>query len=185
MGKNIIYIVLAAVFFIAVDVFSRFLYAQSWFSKTVVLNEINPLDIISLSVSTILAILLGWYFSKKLTVQRYEKEYIISDIKQIADEIITIEREMKVSNMELQELLNILNNFKIYIDRFTKTIDIFQVTSINTDNLCNYYSHLYQITTNTDGNQFNIDETARIEISNICSSFILETRQMIFKLNKE
>jgi len=185
MGKNIIYIPLVIILFIILDIFSRFLYAQSWLSTAVLTNEVNPIEILSLIISAAIAIWLGWYISKKLTAQRFEKEYIISDIKKIEEEITSIEKKMQDSNIELQTLLDLLSKFKVYIDRFSKTIDIFQVKSINTSKLCKYYSLLYRRTTDTESDIFNIDEIAQIDVNNICSGFLIETRKMIFIINKE
>jgi hypothetical protein len=183
MGKKIKYF-LFIFLFIALDIFSRFLFKQSWFSKITLSNEVNPFDILSLIVSSVVAIWLGRYISKKLSAQRFEKEYLISDIKKIEDEIHIIENKLQSSNIELQTILDLLLKFKLYIDRFSKTINIFGITNINATKLNNYYNLLYQKTTNTESDIFNIDEAVQIEITNICSSFILETRQMIFKINK-
>lgn len=185
MGKNLIYLVIAISLIIAIDIFSRFLYAQSWLSNVVLSKEVDPIALLSIVISAVVAIWLGWYITKKLSAQRFEKEYLISDIKHIEEEIGFIERKMQVSNIELQTILELLNKFKLYIDRFSKTIDTFQVTSINSRKLFENYNRLYSKTTNTEGDLFNIDTSVRLEINNIFSSIIAETRQMIFMINRE
>ncbi len=185
MGKNLVYFLIAIPFLIVIDIFSRYLYAQSWLSNVILSNNVDPIAILGIVVSATVAVWLGWYITKKLSAQRFQKEYLITDIKQIEAEISFIERKMQASDIELQTILELLNKFKLYIDRFSKTIDIFQITSINSTKLAENYNRLYSKTTNTEGDQLNIDESVRIEINDICSSIIAETRQMIFVINNE
>ena len=184
MGKNLIYFISIPILLV-IDIFARFLYAKSWFSNVELSKEISPVELLSIIMSAIVAIWLGWYITRKLSAQRFQKEYLISDIKKIEDEVLYIEDKMQGSNIELQNVLDLLSKFKLYIDRFAKTIDIFQVTTINSSKLTKDYYRLYTKTTDTEGNLFTIDESMRIEINSICSSIIAETRQMIFVINKE
>lgn len=186
MGKNkIVYIFLGIPILIVIDIFSRFLYEKSWFSSVKLSNEVDPIDIFSIIASSIVAIWLGLYITRKLSAQRFQKEYLISDIKKIEEEVSFIEGKMQESNIELQTIIELLNKFKLYIDRFSSTIRIFQVTSINSCELNYNYNRLYSTTTNTEGDLFIIDETVRIEINVICSSIIESTRQMIYIINNE
>ncbi len=188
MGKNLktflTAILLIIPLLVIIDVFSRFLYKKSWFSTVQLAKEVDPVSIFSIVVSAFVAIWLGWYITRKLSAQRFQKEYLISDIKKIEEQILSIEDKMQVSNIELQTVLELLNKFKVYIDRFSSTITIFQVSSINASKLCNNFNKLYSATTDTEGDCFEIDESIRIEINEICSSIIIETRKMIYTINK-
>jgi len=185
MGKNLIYFLLAIPSLIVIDIFSRFLFAKSWLSNIKLSNEVDPMNIFSTLISAFVAIWLGWYITRKLSAQRFEKEYIISDIKKIEEELFLIEKKLEVTKIDLQTVLELLSRFNLYIDRFSKTIDIFKVTSINATNLSSAYQKLYLKTTNTEGDQLNIDDSVKIEINTICSSILVETRQMIFTINKK
>lgn len=185
MVKNIKYYIFAIPILVLADIFARFLYEKTWFSSVVLSNEVDPTDIFSSVISTSCAIWLGWYITRKLSAQRFEKEYIITDIKKIEEELFSLEKQMKVSSMELQTVLEILNNFNIYIDRFSKTLDIFEVKSISPTNLSNTFMKLYVRTTNVEGTQLNIDQTLTIEIRTICSVILMETRRMICTINKK
>lgn len=184
MGNKIIIGILIGVSFILLNIFSRFLYNQSWYSNSSLAKELNPFEIISLVVTTVVTIWLGWYVSKKITEQRYEKEYVITDLKKIEEEIEFIERNLQFPNIEIQTLLDHLNKLKICIDRFSKTAEIFQISCVNNVELENIYRKLYTKTTNLEGNILTNDNPVRNEITQVCNEIILKTRSMIFKINK-
>lgn len=185
MGKKIIIGLLLFIALILINIFSRFLYAQSWFSSSSFKKELDPFAIISLIVTTLVTLWLAWYVSKKVTEQRYEKEFFISDLKQIEEEIKFLERSLISSSIDLQSLLCILIKLKIYIDRFSNTAEIFKITAVlKVQTLDNYYTKLYKITTDLEGNQLLLEDPNRIAINQVCTKLIIETRGMIFKINK-
>lgn len=185
MGKKVIVALAFVVAFISLNIFSRFLYEQSWFSNTTFSNQLDPFDIITLIVTTIVTIWLGWYVSKKITEQRYQKEYVINDLKQIEEELTLIDRTMQSSNIELQLILGLLDKLKTYIERFSKTIEIFEISCVDPKDFDTLYQNLYEKTTDIDGNQLLLDESNRNEINQVCLSFVLKTRSMVFKINKD
>lgn len=184
MGKKIILVFAITIVFILLNIFSKFLYEQSWFSSTTFSTQLDPFDIITLVVTSLVTVWLGWYVSKKITEQRYQKEYVINDLKQIEEELNFIERSMQSSNIDLQSLLGLLNKLKTYIERFSKTIEIFGISCVDAKTLDTFYRELYIITTDLDSNQLLLDETNRNEINQVCSSFVIHTRSMIFEINK-
>jgi len=184
MGKKIMFICFAVISLILIDVFSRFLYDQSWFGSTTLANEVDPFDIINLIVTLIATIWLGWYVSKKLTEKRFEKEYIITDLKQIEEEISYIEKNVESSRLELDTVLNMLNKLSAHIERFSKTIQIFKISAINVIKLKKNYQELYEKTTNVEGNFLQIDTENRNEINQICTDFVITAREMIYTINK-
>lgn len=184
MGKNIILLIIVTVLLLVIDIFARFLYAESWLSHVILSKEINLIEIIGIIVSACVAIWLGLYITKKLSAQRFQKEYLISDLIKIEEEIWDIENQINGTPIELQHLLNLLYRFKLYIDRFSKTVEIFQITCISSNKLSDFYFQLYTLTTDLDGNLFIADENCQFKINTICTSIIAETRQMIFNLNK-
>ena len=176
---------LIVIILILIDIFSRFLYAQSWFSSSTFKKELDPFIIFSLIVTTLLTLWLGWYVSKKFTEQRYEKEFIITDLKQIEEEIKYLERNLLSSSLDIQNVLGMLIKLKIYIDRFSMTIEIFKISTLaEVKVLDDNYKKLYKKTTDIDGNILILDSHLRNEISQVCSKLIGGTRQMIFKINK-
>ncbi len=183
MVKKITFALVAITTFILLNIFSRFLYSQSWFSTTTFSKELNPFEIITLVVTTLVTIWLGWFVSKKLTEQRYQKEYIINDLKIIEEEINFIEKSIQYSTVDLQTLLGLLNKLKTYLERFSKTIEIFEIKSVDALNLNEIYIKLYEKTTDIESNQLSLNDTNRNEIYKICNDFIITTRKMIFTIN--
>ena len=184
MGKKIVYFFALIFSLIIIDIFSRFLYDQSWFGATTLSKELNPIDVVTLIVTTIVTIWLGWYVSSKITAQRFEKEYLINDLKQIEQEIFFIEKNIDNSDIELQKLLSLLDKLNTYIDRFSKTIEVFNVSCVNVKMLNKNFRKLYTKTTDIDGNVFQTDNSNRKEINQVLTKFIIETRKMIFTINK-
>ncbi len=183
MGNKIVTAIALVVSFVLLNIFSRFLYSQAWFSTTTLSKEVNPFDIITLVITSLLTIWLGWYVSKKITEQRYKKEYLINDLKEIEEELKFIEKSMQVSNIELQSLISFLNKLETCIHRFCKTIEIFQISSFDASSLNLQYKNLFERTTNLDGNLLVLDEVNRNEINKVCADFVIEVRSMIFKIN--
>jgi hypothetical protein len=184
MGKKITIVIAFGVSFVLLDIFSRFLYSQSWFGTTTFSKEVNPFDIIVLVVTSLVTIWLGWYVSKRITEQRYQKEYLINDLKEIEEEINTIQRGiLSSSTLEIQTLIGFLNKLRTYMDRFSKTIEVFEISSINTKELNNQYNTLFQKATDLDGTHLVIDEIVLNELNSVCVEFVIRTRRMIFKVN--
>ncbi len=184
MGKKIALVFSLVVSFVLLNVFARFLYSQTWFSTTSFSKELDPFDIITLVVTTAVTVWLGLYVSKKITEQRFEKEYVINDLKHIEEEINHIEKNMQSREMDIQSILDLLNKLNIYIERFSKTIEIFEITCIEVNGLNKAYKKLYKKTTNIDGSQLVLDGPIRNEINKVCSDFIIKTREMIKTVNK-
>jgi hypothetical protein len=185
MVKKIIIGIIIIIVFILLNIFSRFLYDQSWYSTYTFKKELEPYTIISLIVTTLVTLWLGWYVSKKITEQRFEKEFIISDLKKIEDEIKFLERSFSASAIDIQALLAILLQLNTYIDRYSNTVEIIGISSLlSTSSLKTCYRNLYMKTTNLDGNQLLLNDPIRVEITRECTTFICETRKLILIINK-
>jgi len=186
MVKKIIAGFSIIIIFILLNIFSRFLYDQSWFSKSTFKNDLDPYTIISLIVTTMVTIWLGLYVSKKITEQRYEKEFIISDLIRIEEEIKSLERKLSSTSTDLQSLIIKLNKINTYIERFAMTVEIINAESVLRKNILEgNYMKLYKKTTDLDGDQLNINDPIHHEITKICTKFIVDTRAMILKINKQ
>ena len=184
MGKKVGFSIALILGLILVDVFARFIYSQSWYGDTKLSKEVDPFDIITLVVTTVVTLWLGWYVAKKVTEQRYQKEYIISDLKQIEEEIKMVERSIENSKeVELQVGIALSSKLKRFIDRFSMTVEVFKITTINVELLNQNHKRLYIKFTNLEGDKLILDETNRNEIHHIFSDLIMTTRKMIFNIN--
>ena len=140
--KIILSIVAMMLFF-----FIRALYCQSWFSTITFSKEIVPLDIINIFISGGIAIWLGYYITKKITEQRFLKEFIIKDIYRIEEQVEVFEKLINTNNVQLQSIFNELHDLKHKIDRFDRTAKLtdFSCKEINDLNKC--HTELFKIST--------------------------------------
>jgi hypothetical protein len=176
------------VFFISLCIFCfiRLLYIQSWFSKVTISNDLIPLDVVSLLVSSLLTVFLAWYITKKLTEQRFEKEFIIEDLKNIETQINYIERiTSDIDSIQLQPILDLLSKLQTHIDRFNKTIKVLQIPCRESNKLNASFATLYRKATDVDGLQLDIDSVKRNEIHTVCTNFIIITRSLVCSINKQ
>lgn len=184
MGKKIIISICGILVFVVLDIFARFLFLHSWFSSTTLSKEVNPFDIISLIVTTIATIWLAIYVSKKLTELRYQKEYLINDVKLIEQEILYFDKKvMGMNNLDLQGSVSDLNKMQNYIHRFCQSLKIFEL-SIDTVALNKTFKDLFFKITDTNGTDLVLDDINKNEIGNLCNELILVTRTIVSKINK-
>lgn len=185
MGKKIIFFLGGCLIFIALHCFSRFIYNQSWFGETSLDTQVNPFDIITLIINSGLTVWLGIYIAKKLTEQRYQKEYLMDDLKKIENYVYDIDKAIEISStISLDQLLDHCNKIKVSISRFEQTLNIFNISDYNTIALNSQFVNLYSEITNLPGNTLIINGVNRITISNHCTNVVTQTRLLIFMVNK-
>jgi len=186
MAKRIIVCILSLLILITFFFFIRFLHCHAWLSNVTITKEIDPLDVFTLIISSAITIFLAWYITKKLSEQRYEKEFIITDLKTIEDQINYIERLVQDSQIiQLQQLLDIFNKLRSNIDRFLKTIEIFEISCSESTKLNTLYNTLYKTVTDIDGIQLEMNEINRSKIHITCSNLVITTRKIIYTINKK
>lgn len=157
----------------------------SWFSKFTFTNEINPLDIFSLITSLGVAIWLGYFITKKLTEDRFIKEFVISDICKIEEEVNFIERITTESDkLELQTIFDGLHKLKQKIERFEQTSRLIGIGNKDFTSVNKCHSKLFLITTNSDKDIIDF-QNKRNEIEIVCSDFIIELRGIICSVNNK
>lgn len=185
MGKRIgIAIVLILLVFFS-NLLCQIVYNKTWIGSASTSIEINPFDPINLLFTSIITIWLGIYIGKRLTEQRYEKEYLISDLRDIEQQVCFIENSTTQSaKVEIQTVLDLLNKLRITLERFAQTLDIFKIQSVDVQALNNHYLLLYRIATNLDGSYLVWDDENKNEMQKICSDLVVTSRNMIFTINK-
>ena len=185
MAKKIILSLLSLPIIFLFFLFFRQLYCQSWLSNATISMEIVPLDVFSLILTSGLTFYLAWYITKKLSEQRYEKEFVIGDLKLIEEEVNYIERITNdTNNIEIQSLINFFNKLNNHIERFNNTTEILKIQCKDSHKLTKYSSSLYKKTTDIDGLTLDLDDNKKNEIRKTCNKFVLTTRRMICEINK-
>lgn len=177
-------VVVVAVFLITIDIFCRFLYLKDWFGNAKLLDEIDPIAVITLVVSSIITVYVGIKIVKSFSEERYKKEYLIGELKLIESEIVSFESLISYAvSIDLDDLMKIMNKVNLYIERHSKTLDIFEV---NVDNsiLKSNFNQIYFIATNVSGSSLIMNSGLRLQLNSYCSNVILESRRMIHVINK-
>lgn len=185
MAKKIIIGILSIPLIFVLFLFFRLLYCQSWFSRATISTEIVPLDVFNLILTSGITIFLAWYITKKLTEQRYEKEFVIEDLKLIEEQVNYIERlTSDIKKIELEPLLELFNKLNNHIERFNKTMEILDIHCTDSHKLTKYSSSLFTKATDIDGLTLDLDNNIRNEINKVCNKFVITTRKIICEINK-
>jgi hypothetical protein len=177
--KKIIFGLLALFVFIFLFSTIRTMYCQQWFNSFIFSKEINPLDIFNLIISSAVTVWLGWYISKKLTEQRFLKEFIIKDICKIEEQIDFFEVLIRTNNADLSPIFNELNILKHRIERFEKISKLTNFWCNNINDLNNYHTKLFKISTE------DMKLSATDEAQKICDNLVIVLRKIVCNINNK
>lgn len=178
MGQNKTTIILFSVSLVVVialiTILSVGLLKTSWSYNYVV----EPIDLVNILVTILVTIFVAWYVTKKLSEERFEKELAISDLKSIEECIKKIFESYEQQNANNQ-ILALINQLHILINRFEKTVDS---RRISTNNLKSLFLNLYAVATDYTA----VNDTSSIDILRVeylSDELIIEIRRIIAKIN--
>lgn len=180
MGQNKIAIALFStslvVVIVLITILTFGLLRTSWSYSYVV----EPIDIVNMLVTILVTIFVAWYVTKKLSEERFDKELIISDLKSIEECIKKILDSYERQNAN-DQILALINQLHILINRFEKTVDS---RRISTNELKNSFWNLFAVATdyNTVDNTSNIDLPM---VEHLGDELIIEVRRVIVKVNSK
>jgi len=161
--------------------FIRTLYCQGWLSTIIFSKEIAPLDVINIFISGGIAVWLGTYITKKLTEQRFMKEFIIKDICRIEEQVELFEKLINTNNAQLQSIFNELHDLRIKIERFDRTTKLARFPCNEVKDLNDCHTKLYMIST--------LEETFPLnnknEAQKICDDFVISLRKIVCNVNNK
>lgn len=183
--KKVIKIVIIIVAVVSLFIFFRSLYCNHWLCNIEYSQEVSPLDIINIIVTSSVAIYLGHYITKKLSAERYEKEFIIDDLRLIESNIGDIYTYFKGNSSkdvsEVGEKIEILGKS---VERLKTTLSVFNY-SISVSSLEDKLKKLYAEGTNFDGNIWEPDkDTAQIAVCmSYCGIMTTEIRKIVKNIN--
>ena len=150
-------LIVAAIIFM----FVRSLYSVDWFNKFEYDKNVSPFDVFNLIISSIVAIGLGYYITKKLTEERFMKEYLIADIEKVENELENIESVLNTNNVDLLTVFNALNKLSHKIERIENTAKLIDFRTLEIQELKQFNYTLFQIATATDdSNRINSFQTS-------------------------
>jgi hypothetical protein len=178
MGQNKIAITLFSVSLIVIiallTVLSYGVLQTSWSYNYVV----EPIDIINIIVTLLVSVFIAWYVTKRLSEERFDKELIISDLRDI-ESCIKKTLEFYDSSNSNNEILIYLNQLHILIRRFQCTIN---TDKMDTRGLENAFWQLFKVATDYDSGS----DTDNVDIPAVQrhgNDLIIEVRRIIKLVN--
>ena len=179
MGQNKIICIIASIILLLVGYFSAGLLRTGWvFSYTV-----EPMDIINLVVTVVVSVYVAWYITKRLTEERFEKELIISDLKDIELEIKKVLDAYDGVNPG-SIVLPAVNQLQILIERFKNSVRMTASKDVDTAVLDNAFANFYGYATNFES-ESQINEIDLPSVQSYGDKLIVEVRNLISKINKK
>lgn len=177
-GKIIVGVCFSILLFL-IGYFSAGLLRTGW----VFVYTVEPMDIINLVVTILVSVYVAWIITKKLTEERFEKELVISDLKDIEVEIKKILDAYEKSEPG-NVILPAINQLRILIDRFKKSVQKTVSKKLDTAALDSSFTLFYRFATDYGGVD-NVTDVDLPSVQNHGSNLIIEVRNLISTINKK
>ncbi|MCH4897057.1 hypothetical protein E0494_10150 [Marinilabiliaceae bacterium JC040] len=145
------------------------------------------MSIISIVSNGIIAVILGWVITKKLTEQRYEKEYLISDLKLIEINLTDLKKKLEEDKVEIPILDEYFHKIGNSVDKFIGIFDIISKPPINKkeiEDLRKLSFIIYAEITNIDASFLDLNRGERAKYQELMDKYINLIRSLILKINK-
>lgn len=137
----------------------------------------NIADILNTFVTVLIAVWVSYFLYKIQSKERYEKEILISDVKDMENRVLYIQnRYDKEDSISVSDVTNDISALRSLIDRIYNTLHLY---NFNIDINSIYEKHLNMFSIMTDIDAENIDTTKvdKLEIQRVCNDFIMESRK--------
>lgn len=146
--------------------------------------QVNAIDYISMITSAIVTIWVGWFISKKLTENRFQKEFLIGDLKEIERNIHEIEDIFETStSVDIMHISSKFSTLYSIENRFSETISIMNLSKNISTNIREVITNLYEKATDFSSPNEYTNKLDIPEIKKRCNDIIIETRTLIIKIN--
>ena len=165
--------------------FVRSLYSVDWFNTFEYDKKVSPFDVFNLIISTIVAIGLGYYITKKLTEERFMKEYLISDIEKVENELENIETIFNAKHVELMTVFNAVNKLSHKIERIENTAKLIDFKTKEISKLKELNTNLFASATATDeASSINTYQT-HLQLEPIYNDISVCLKKIVHRVNKK
>jgi hypothetical protein len=145
--------------------------------------EISLSDIIILAISSLVAVCIAQRITNRFTERRYEKEFIISDLKEIEQEIGGLEDYIQESaTVDISSIFNRSHKIQKRIDKFKKTTQNKNIENFVKEVDSCFYD-LFDLITAADESSFNQDGIFKLTTLSKCLDLCLALRKVIFHIN--
>lgn len=171
-------------FMLLLAAFIIVLLRNRWFCSAKLADEVVPLDVIALLLTSFVTIFLGYYITKKLTESRVEKDSLIEDLKKIESYIYAIQDILKkYDKISIQQITSELNMMILSITRFKNSLEIIEEKKIKTEDLDNHFYQLYTLTTDFEGELAIVEDLLTGRILQASDTVLLDVRRLIHSIN--
>lgn len=161
------------------------LYLEDWFCGYEFVKTINPIDIISLIISTGIAVYLGHTITKGLSEERFDKEYIIKDLNSLDDTLTYFTLYIQsAKEIDINECGDKIEDIRQGITKFKHSVDIFQVQVSNLNQIDYAFEKLFKIGTSQVGQKIMGTEIPKDLIINMCQTLAKEIRSSVKQINQ-
>lgn len=165
--------------------FIQSLYCIDWFNTFNYDQNVSPFDVFNLIITSIIAIGLGYYITKKLTEERFMKEYLISDIEKVESELENIEAVFNANNVDLLTVFNAINKLSHKIERIENTAKLIDFPIEDISKLKELKNKLFAIATATDdASSINTFQTS-MKLEPIYNDISMRLKKIVHQVNKK
>ncbi len=164
--------------------FVVFLLYSKWLCRVKLTESISPIEVINVFLTAFIAVWLGRYVTKRLTEQRFIKEFVIADIYKIEESLTALERLTLADKLDIETIFQSLQILRSKIEILQKTTEIAGIENSEINNLKVLHTNIFNATTNSDGNEVDIASNKN-EIQVLYQKFILSLRRIICHINKQ
>ena len=145
----------------------------------------NIADILNVFVTVILAIIVSYFLAKKQSAEKFEKDLLISDLKEMevkAKSIINLYEE-NTGVIYVTEVSEALNTLMASMERFKNTC-ILYYDNFSYEQLEKSSRTMYRSMTNIDGESVNLCDVNLAEYQSLCNDFIIQTRGCMREISR-
>lgn len=136
----------------------------------------NIADILNTFVTALIAIWVSYFLYKIQSKERYEKEILISDVKDMENRVLYIQsRYDKESSFSVSDITNDIDALRSLIDRLYSTLQLYNY-NINS-NIYDKHLKMFSIMTNIDAEVIDTSKVDKAELQRVCNDFIIESRK--------
>lgn len=148
--------------------------------------SVNAFEYVSLIITSFLTLIVAWYITKRLTEQRFEKDFLINDLKSIEEIVHSIEDLLETSSsINITHMASKINSIFMLKNRMKEAIELTSLFGIDIRSLENSINDLFTSATNFDAQDVPISDVDIPEIQQRCTRLIKETRSLIIKINNK
>lgn len=181
LKKTLIIFIIITLSFVLIH-FARILLGLLFFCE--IDYKIDAIDYIGLVVSTVVTLWIGWYVTKRLTEQRFEKDFLINDLKSMEKLVHDIENVFDSStSVDISYISSQIDSLQLIKSRLESTLELMRISDIETTKINNLIIDFFSLTTDYETQYILVKEVDIPSIKQKANILINEIRNLIIQIN--